>query len=135
LRPLEIALQSLQYMPTPAGYSDIQFFEHNGAQPERRVGGQPFQRQGCFVSGAKCRNVDRRVKENRMHLLFQSSIGIRNINATCDEALVGFGRQSVSLMLSDNDVESPLDCLCFRIGAQHPLCASEFSCVQLEMFM
>jgi hypothetical protein len=38
-------------------------------------------------------------------------------------------------MLSDNHVESPLNCFCFRIGAQHPLRASEFSRVQLEMLV
>jgi hypothetical protein len=38
-------------------------------------------------------------------------------------------------MLSDDDIENPLDGFCFRVGAQHPLRAPEFSCVPLEMFM
>jgi hypothetical protein len=96
---------------------------------------KPPEGQGRFPSGSQGRNVDRSVKENRLHLLVQSSVRILNINATCGEAFICFDRQSVPGMLSNNDVESPLDGFCFRFGPQHSLNTLELNRLQLEMLV
>src|SRR5208283_2587945 len=90
---------------------------------------------GGIISHAQCRDVNRRIEEQRLHLRLQRGVDIFDGYAAFHEALVGFRSQPVALVFRNHQIQGSLNGLGFGAGAQHLLCALDFHGVQTKVLM
>ncbi len=132
---VEVSLQTLDNAAVAPIHAGVQFFKHHGAEPYLRFGPQLSQGQSSVVSRSERCDVNRRIEEDRAHLLCQLAVDVPDFDSAPQEPFVSLASQAVPFVFGNGNVKRPFDGLRFSARFQEPLCALDLGRVQPKVLM
>jgi hypothetical protein len=67
--------------------------------------------------------------------MVELSIDVPDLDSAPHKLLIGFGHDTILLMLVNDKVQGTFNRLCFRFGLEYPLRAPDFRGIELEVFV